>query len=150
MKLPHKFGKYVLVSKIAQGGMAEVFRAKYLGEGGFVKDVAIKRILPNWSENKEFVAMLCDEAKALVKLQHQNIVQIYELGKDEDAFYISMEYIQGVDLRRFFRKILQEAPPQEYLKYVCFVIQEILKALSFAHHRTDTRSEEHTSELQSR
>ena len=138
MKLPHKFGKYVLVSKIAQGGMAEVFRAKYLGEGGFVKDVAIKRILPNWSENKEFVAMLCDEAKALVKLQHQNIVQIYELGKDEDAFYISMEYIQGVDLRRFFRKILSEEPPHDYLKYVCFVIQEILKALSFAHHRTDT------------
>ena len=130
MRLPHKFGKYALVSKIAQGGMAEIYRAKYFGEGGFIKDVAVKRILPAWSDNKEFVTMLCDEARALVHLQHQNIVQVYELGKDGDIYYISMEYVEGVDLRRLFRKI-SRLP----LRFTCFIVAEILKALNFAHNR---------------
>ncbi len=110
MQLPYKFGKYALVNRIAQGGMAEIYRAKYFGEGGFVKDVAIKRILPIWSDNKEFTTMLCDEAKALVNLQHQNIVQVYELGKDNDTFYISMEYVEGLDVRQLFRKMTAPSP----------------------------------------
>lgn len=134
-KHPYKFGKYTLVGKIAQGGMAEIYRAKYSGEGGFVKDVAVKRILPVWSDNKEFITMLCDEAKALVHLQHQNIVQIYELGKDGDTFYISMELVEGVDLRQLFKKNVtaSEIP----ISFVCFITAEILKALDFAHNKKD-------------
>ncbi len=134
MQLPYKFGKYVLVSKIAQGGMAEIYRAKYFGEGGFVKDVAIKRILPIWSDNKEFTTMLCDEAKALVNLQHQNIVQVYELGKDNGTFYISMEYVDGLDVRQLFKRV---AHPPLPVKFACFIIGEILKGLNFAHTRSD-------------
>lgn len=134
MKLPHKFGKYVLVSKIAQGGMAEIYRAKYIGESGFEKEVAIKRILPVWSEDRSFVTMLRDEAFALVNLQHQNIVQVYELGKDGDAFFISMEYVDGADLRKVFKKAGEGILP---LKFTCFIIAEILKALDFAHNKKD-------------
>jgi len=136
MKLPYKFGKYQLIRKIAQGGMAEIYKAKYFGESGFVKDVAVKRILPVWSDNKDFVTMLCDEAKALVRLQHQNIVQIYELGKDSDTFYISMEYVEGIDLRQLFKKMADaEKNLQLPVKFVCFIIEEMLKGLDCAHTR---------------
>lgn len=132
MKLPYKFGKYVLLEEIAQGGTAVVYRGKYLGECGFAKEVAVKRILSSWVSNKEFETMLIDEAKALVHLQHQNIVQVYELGKDEDIYYISMEYVDGIDLRFLYNsalKIKEEIPE----KFACFIIVEILKGLEFAH-----------------
>ena len=132
IQLPYKFGRYLLLKKIAQGGMAEIYKAKYFGEGGFVKEVAVKRILPVWSDNKEFVAMLCDEARALVQLQNQNIVQVFELGKDNDLYYISMEYVRGVDLRRLF-KTENKIP----LKFVTYIICEVLKGLDFAHNRKD-------------
>ena len=133
MHLPYRFGKYVLDQKIAQGGMAEIYRARYLGESGFEKRVAIKRILPVWSGNKDFVAMLCDEAKALVRLQHQNIVQVYELGKDGEVFYISMEYVDGIDLRRLFNKLA--GGETLHLKLICFIISEMLKGLDISHNR---------------
>lgn len=132
MQLPYKFGRYLLFKKIAQGGMAEIYRAKYFGEGGFVKEVAVKRILPAWSDNKDFITMLCDEARALVYLQNQNIVQVYELGRDKDLYYISMEYVSGVDLRRLF-KTKDRIP----LKFVAHIVCEILKGLDFAHNRKD-------------
>jgi serine/threonine protein kinase len=134
MNLPYRFGRYLLTSKVAQGGMAEIYRARYFGEGGFVKEVAVKKILPNLSLSKDFVTMLCDEAKALVKLQHKNIVQVYELGKDKDSYYISMEYVDGVDLRRLFKKVVSESGLFP-LKFSCFVISEILQAMDFAHNR---------------
>ena len=91
MHLPYSFGRYVMTQKIAQGGMAEIFKGKFVGESGFTKEVAIKRLLPIWSDNPNFVNMLIDEAKALVHLNHPNIVQIFDLGRDEKTFFISME-----------------------------------------------------------
>jgi len=136
MQLPYRFGQYVLTQKIAQGGMAEIFKAKYLGESGFSKDVVIKRLLPVWSDNIEFSKMLVDEAKALVHLSHPNIVQVFELGRDGKTFYISMEYVEGVDLRQFFQKISHEAIPIP-MGLVIFLITEVLKALDYAHQRKD-------------
>ncbi len=97
------FGRYVLVQKLAMGGTAEIFRAKLLGVEGFEKEVVIKRILPPWSANPHFISMLIDEAKILVKLQHDRIVQVYELGREDELYYISMEYIKGWDLRHIIR-----------------------------------------------
>ncbi|MBI4124681.1 MAG: serine/threonine protein kinase [Deltaproteobacteria bacterium] len=134
MDLPYRFGRYVLLKKIAQGGMAEIFSAKYLGESGFSKDVCIKRLLPVWSDNPSFVKMLIDEAKALVHLTHPNIVQVYELGRDGKTFYISMELVAGIDLRRLFQKTAEEGHPLP-LKFVFYIVSEILKALKFAHQR---------------
>jgi len=132
MKLPYKFGKYVLLEKIAEGGMAEIYKARYKGEQGFSKFVAIKKILSIWSARKDFKKMLIDEANALVHLQHQNIVQVYELGSHKDFFYISMEYVKGLDLRQLTDlQNLQNIKLPE--KYVCFIVSEILKGLDFAH-----------------
>ena len=77
------YGPYRLLERIAVGGMAEVFRAKRTGVEGFEKVVAVKRILPHLSDNKEFVDMFIDEAKMVAGLTHPNIVQIFDLGKIE-------------------------------------------------------------------
>src|SRR6266516_1553627 len=99
MKKPSVFGKYLLLDRINVGGMAEVFVAKAFGVAGFERILAIKRILPNMVEDHEFIAMFIDEARIAVQLNHPNIVQIYELGKHQEQFYIAMEYVAGKDLR---------------------------------------------------
>lgn len=137
MRLPHHFGRYVLTKKLATGGMAEIYRAKYLGEGGFEKKVAVKRLLPAWSADKDFVTMLIDEAKALVHLQHHNIVQVLELGKEEESFFISMELIEGLDLGTLFRRMISDGIVLP-LKYTIHILCQILEALDFAHKQTGT------------
>lgn len=137
MRLPHRFGRYVLTKKLATGGMAEIYRAKYIGEGGFEKTVAIKRLLPAVSVDRDFVTMLIDEAKALVHLQHKNIVQVLELGKEEQSFFISMELIEGLDLRCFFTKIIRDMIDVP-TKYFVYIIGQILEALDFAHRQTSS------------
>lgn len=133
MRLPYRFGKYVLDRKLAQGGMAEIYKARYIGESGFEKQVAVKRILPAWSGNKDFIAMLCDEARALVNLQHQNIVQVFELGRDGNTYFISMEYVDGIDLRRLLNRLGTGSVLP--LRFSCFIISEVLKALDISHSR---------------
>jgi len=132
MRLPYRFGRYVLTKKLATGGMAEIYRAKYIGEGGFEKKVAIKRLLPAWSADKDFVTMLIDEAKALVHLQHHNIVQVLELGKEDESFFISMELIEGLDIGSLSRRMIRDGIVLP-LKFTIFIICQILEALDFAH-----------------
>src|SRR5438270_9618148 len=74
------FGRYRLLERLGQGGMAEVFKAKSYGVEGFEKVVVIKRILPELAKSKEFVEMFIHEAKLAVRLSHANIVQVFDLG----------------------------------------------------------------------
>src|SRR4026209_148008 len=87
------FGKYTLVAKLAQGGMAEIFLARLGGIGGFEKVVWIKRILPAYAEDEAFVSMFLDEAKIAARISHHNVCQVFELGELEGRFYIAMEYL---------------------------------------------------------
>src|SRR3989338_1508754 len=93
-----KLGRYHLFEEIASGGMATVYRAKLIGVEGFEKEFAIKKILPYWSQNKDFIKMLIEEAKVLVHLHHKNIVQVFELAKENETYFIAMEYVSGLDL----------------------------------------------------
>ncbi len=130
------FGRYVLIQKIALGGTAEIFRAKLLGIEGFEKEVVIKRILPPWSANPQFISMLIDEAKILVKLQHDKIVQVFELGREEDLYYISMEYVRGWDLRHIF-KHSKEDSKTFHVSECLYILSEILTGLDYIHKQTD-------------
>ena len=94
-----EFGDYTLLGRIGLGGMAEIFLAASQGIQGFQKQLVIKRILPNLSEDEEFVRMFIEEAKLCVALHHPNIVQVYDLGEIDGLYYISMEYVDGRDLR---------------------------------------------------
>src|SRR5260370_35806280 len=84
--------------------MAEVFKAKLSGVEGFEKIVAMKRILPHLSDNKEFVDMFVDEAKMVAGLTHPSIVQIFDLGRIDKSYYIAMEYVHGRDLRTILKR----------------------------------------------
>jgi serine/threonine protein kinase len=130
------YGQYLLLERIATGGMAEVFRAKRQGVEGFEKIVAVKRILPHLSDNKEFVEMFINEAKMVAGLSHPNIVQIFDLGKIEDTYYIAMEYIDGRDLR----SILARAHGQDLLLDVdltALIATKVVSALEYAHRHHD-------------
>jgi len=133
---PKPFGKYFLTEKLAVGGMAEIYKAKTFGVDGFEKQLAIKKILPHYSADKEFISMLTDEAKLVVCLSHTNIVQIYDLGKVGDDYYISMEFIAGVNLREVINrgKELKESIP---LPICLFIISEVCKGLDYAHSKRD-------------
>lgn len=121
-------GRYLLVSKLAVGGMAEIFLAKLVGAAGFEKDIVIKRILPQWCRHEDFVAMLIDEAKISVRLAHPNVVTVYELAREGDAYYIALEYVAGTDARRLMRAV-GAFPPDIAL----YIVTEILSGLAYAH-----------------
>src|SRR4051794_3364981 len=84
------FGKYFLVRKLAEGGMAEIFLAKQVGAEGFERNVVIKRMLANLSSVPDFVGMFLDEARLAARLAHQNIIQINDLGLADGCYYICM------------------------------------------------------------
>ena len=133
---PIPFGKYLLLDRINIGGMAEVWRGKAFGAGGFERLVAIKRILPNIAEDEEFTAMFIDEAKISVQLAHANIAQTYDLGQISGTYYIAMEYVAGKDLRAVFdraRKRKETLP----LPLVCHVMSKVCEGLDHAHRKKD-------------
>jgi len=130
------FGNYLLRRRIKTGGMAEVFEATTRGVDGIGRTVAIKRILPNLTDNREFVDMFIDEAKITVQLNHAAIGQVFELGKVEDNYFIAMEYINGRDLNAIFNEATRrnESIP---LPIACFIIQQVAEGLDYAHRKTD-------------
>src|SRR5207302_736487 len=104
-------GKYTLVAKLAQGGMAEIFLARLGGAAGFEKLVCIKRILPELVKDPQFVSMFLDEARIAARISHHNVCQVFELGELDGQYYIAMEYLEGVPLAAFRKRELYPMPP---------------------------------------
>src|SRR5947207_13145291 len=98
-----RFGPYVLLRRIARGGMAEVFLAQQRGLEGFDRRVAVKRILPHLADSPDFVKMFLAEAKLAAQLSHPNIVHIYDFGKVGADYFIAMEYVEGVHAGQLFK-----------------------------------------------
>ncbi len=133
---PIPFGKYLLLDRINIGGMAEVWRAKTFGAGGFERLVAIKRILPNIAEDEEFITMFIDEAKITVQLNHANIAQIYELANISNSYFIAMEYISGKDMRAVFDRCRKRGEPAP-IPLTCYLIARCCEGLDYAHRNKD-------------
>jgi len=108
---PIQFGKYTLFERIGRGGMAEVFKGRIQGPAGFERTFVVKRILPHLSDDQSFVKMFVEEAKLSARLNHPNIVHIFELGAVESEYFISMEYIRGHDLSETMRGIWKNLGP---------------------------------------
>ncbi|HUP60305.1 MAG TPA: TonB family protein [Thermoanaerobaculia bacterium] len=136
-----KFGQYVLIEKIATGGMAEVWKARMRGVEGFQKIVAIKKILPHLSDNQDFVEMFVDEAKLAAQLNHNNIIHIYDLGKIQNSYYIAMEYIDGYDLKAILRRGEERDHPMA-VELALFIASKIASALDYAHRKKDFEERE--------
>ncbi|QDG54652.1 PEGA domain-containing protein [Persicimonas caeni] len=128
------FGKYTLLEKIAVGGMAEIYRAKTVGLGGFEKLLAIKRLHPQFGDEHDVTKMLVDEARIAVQLTHPNIAQIFDLGCIDEQYFIAMEFIDGVDLHQLNKRQRERgrAIPEPA---VVFAMAEALGGLHFAHTR---------------
>ena len=136
MKKPVPFGKYYLLERINVGGMAEVFRAKAFGVEGFERLVAVKRILPNIAEDKDFIRMFIDEAKIAVQLNHANIAQIFDLGVVDSSYYIALEHVHGRDVRAIYDRSRSMGEPMP-IAQACFIIMKICEGLDYAHNKRD-------------
>ena len=131
-----KFGKYILLEKIATGGMAEIYLAKAPGASGINKYLAIKRILPQYSENPEFIEMFKAEAKIAINLAHSNIVSIYEFGVEKGQFFLVMDYVEGKNLRQVINRIKQKRETLQ-IDQILYIIREVAAGLDSAHRCLD-------------
>lgn len=131
-----RLGKYILLDKLAVGGMAELYRAMITGVQGFEKLIAIKKILPHLATEEELVRSFIDEAKLAALLHHQNIVQIYDFGSLGESYFIAMEYLLGKDCRIIKSKAKEKNLPLE-LQNAIFIVTRICSGLNYAHKLKD-------------
>lgn len=109
---PLRFGRYEVLFRIAAGGMAEVYAARMLGEGGFEKSVALKRMLPTLAEDERFVQMFLDEGRLAAHISSPHVVQTLDLGRaEDDSLYLVMELVVGVSLSALIRAVLKTRTP---------------------------------------
>ena len=128
-----KIGPYRLREKIAQGGMAELYMADYVRQDGFKRAMAVKRVLPHLAENQDFINMFIREARLAALLQHPNIVQIFDFGKIQKAYFIAMEYIDGMNLGQIMASLKSGLP----VNMAMFVAIKISLGLDYSHKRRD-------------
>jgi serine/threonine-protein kinase len=128
--------KYKILDRLDAGGMAEVFVAESESMKGFKKRVAIKRILPHLTKNQKFVQMFLDEAKLSLQLEHANIVNVFDIGRADASFFIVMEYVEGVNLKKIiesYRRAGRMVPIEQSI----YVLREVCEGLAYAHDSTD-------------
>lgn len=138
-----KFGNYILLDRVAVGGMAEIWRAKTTGAvEGFERTVGLKCILSSYTQNEEFKAMFIEEARIASTLNHSNIVRITNFGSIDDKYYHEMEYVDGKSLRQIVKKA-RDVGIDIPIDCACFMIQEVCKGLNYAHMKHDSISDQH-------
>jgi serine/threonine protein kinase len=131
-----KLGHYELLHPLGAGGMAEVFKARAIGPAGFEREVVIKRILPAYGRDEDFVRMFTDEARILGLVRHPNVVQAYEFGEDGGTLFLALEYVEGPSLSRVLRSLRasnRRMPPA----IAAYIGREICRALDCVHRLED-------------
>jgi serine/threonine-protein kinase len=136
MQQAQQLGRYHLLDRVAFGGMAEIYRAKTADAQGRLHLVAVKRVLAHLCEDDEFIQMLIDEARLTAMLKHPNIARVYEFCRTPNEYFISMEYVDGKDLRALLEKARQnqEWLPEDHIAHICMYVARGLHA---AHMQTD-------------
>ncbi|MFT3839237.1 MAG: protein kinase [Myxococcaceae bacterium] len=133
-------GRYELLSKLATGGMAEVFLARQTGLQGFEKLVVVKRILPHFANNEEFVTMFVDEARTAAELSHPNVVSTFDIGQDKGAWFIAMEYLHGQDLSHLLKRA-QQRGERFPIELSLRIIIDGAAGLNHAHQKKDKQGQ---------
>jgi serine/threonine-protein kinase len=137
MSNPISFGRYLLLERLAIGGMAEVYLATSRdGPAGAL--YAVKRILPTLAEDREFVGMFLDEARIVAHLDHPAIAPIHELGRVDDRYFIAFEYVPGQDLRALHKR-LRRTGEQMPVNVAVHVAHRLADALDWAHRARDAQ-----------
>jgi eukaryotic-like serine/threonine-protein kinase len=135
--LPKRFGKYTLIRKLATGGMAELFLAIQRSVAGFEKLIVIKRILPSMTQDRSFIDMLLHEARIAATLSHPNIVQIFDVGQVDGAYFIAMEHVHGEDIRSIVRGMKKKGVAEFPLEHAVSIVQGMCAGLAYAHEKRD-------------
>lgn len=130
-EFPQVFGKYVLVRPMARGGMGELFMAAAGETGGFEKMCVVKKVLHS-VEDQGVHRRFLDEAKVVVRLNHANLVQVFDAGAVDEEYYLAMELVEGKDLRAVWNRCAQ-LHRRIPVDVAIFVIREILRGLEYAH-----------------
>src|SRR5579859_5391498 len=132
-----RLGKYELLDRIAVGGMAELWRARFVPAIGIEKVLAVKRVLPQLAVDPEFVSLFREEAKLSLGLAHPNVVQVFDFGEEGDELYLAMELVDGRDLRRVLRRSKELEQPLP-VPWSLLVGSEVARGLGYAHARADS------------
>jgi len=135
--IPSQIAEFEIVRRLGAGGMAEVFLAKKRGAEGTYKVVVLKRILPGFTTSRRFRAMFIDEAQLATRLNHPNVVQVYEFSNEgEEGHILAMEYVEGCDLGHLMSAAKARAtriPPWA----AAWIVAEAAKGLHYAHEKRD-------------
>ncbi len=131
-----QIGRYVVKRKLAEGGMAEIYLCTAVGPEGFEKEVAIKVIRSFLASDEGFMKMFVDEARLASRLNHANVVQIFDFAKHDDSYFIAMEYVRGVSLWDLRRRCRELGVPFPAILAAEIAVQ-VARGLHYAHSLTD-------------
>ena len=137
--VPVEFGKYQLLERLAVGGMAELYRARFQAMAGVSKPVVIKKILPAFADSDAFVRMFVNEARIAVSLSHGNIAQVFDFGEVDGEYFLAMEYVHGQPLSRVLRRAHALQFPYLPEAIALQIGMGMCRGLHYAHSRVDDR-----------
>ncbi|MBI5419151.1 MAG: serine/threonine protein kinase [Deltaproteobacteria bacterium] len=132
--IPPRIGKYAVVRKIASGGMAEIYLCRLSGEEGFEKRVAVKVIHPRFSEDRRFRDLFAREARIAASLSHQNLIQVFDFGREGEAYYLAMEFVNGWNLAQVASQVRMRSLPVP-LPVWRYWVEGILSGIGYLHSR---------------
>jgi hypothetical protein len=132
-------GRYKLIERIGEGGMAEIFVAAAHGAEGFVRNFVVKRMHPHMARNREAVSQFIDEARLQSVLVHSNIVPVFDFGRAGEEYFLALEYIHGRDLEALVRRHVEKFGRSLSVPVAFYLMHEVLEALAYAHGRADAQ-----------
>jgi serine/threonine-protein kinase len=135
--LPRPFGPYALLTRIARGGMGDVFLAKHGGLQGFEKMCVVKTLRPDLGDETEYLTRFTEEARVVVQLSHRGVCTVFDVGRVNGQLYLAMDHVVGRDLRTLLAHGALPVP------LAIHVVSEVLEALDYAHRFVDAASGEH-------
>jgi len=131
--------RYRPLYKLDAGGMAEVYVAEAESMAGFKKKVAIKRILPGLIKDQRFVRMFLDEARLSLRLNHANVVSVFDIGESDNTYFIVMDFVHGTNLKALLEYQAKKGGVMP-VPLVTWILNEILKGLAYAHNLSDSET----------
>ncbi len=130
-------GRYRLLERIGEGGMAEIFVAAAHGPEGFVRNFVVKRMHPHLARSRDAVNQFIDEGRLQSVLVHSNIVPVFDFGRAGEEYFLALEHIHGRDLERLVRRHVEKFGRSLPTQVAFYILHEVLEALAYAHARTD-------------
>ena len=134
--VPTRLGRYELIERIGEGGMAEIFFAAARGAEDFVRHFVVKRMHPHLARRREAVNQFIDEARLQAALVHSNIVPVFDFGKAEGEYFLALEYIHGKDVGQVVQRHVEQFGGPLDLELAFYIVHDVLDALSYAHCQT--------------